>query len=171
MLRVLEDAVFEGRFKILESIRAHAGRATRRAELAIGRSKRYRERLGDPFGKFAGKVALSERRIVAGLETGDGRKRQLVVDTGVVDSKRCRKKAVADDFVGEASAARNERDGEPGQARAPKTNRHKDTPRDWVVNASERPMAAKFTSTSEVRAPARGIRLGKRTGRARVRAK
>src|SRR5437667_8271692 len=65
------------------------------------------------------------------MEIGDGRKRQFVVDAGIVDPERCRKEAVADDFVGDALSEWNERYGEPGKARAPKANRHKTSPQVW----------------------------------------
>ena len=113
MLRIPVDAVFERGLPVLESAGAGSGRTARPTEKAVGRAERNREILGDPFGEFSGNIALPERRIVAGLETGDGRKRQLVVDAGIVDPERCRKEAIADDFVRNALAEGNERDGEP----------------------------------------------------------
>jgi hypothetical protein len=60
----------------------------------------HRERFGNPLGEFTGKIPLPERRIVAGLEAGHGGKGQLVLDAGILDAKRGREKAVADNFVG-----------------------------------------------------------------------
>jgi hypothetical protein len=60
------------------------------------------------------------RRNVAGLEAVDGRKRQFIVDAGIVDAEGCREEAIADDFVGDACIEGNERYREPWKARAPK---------------------------------------------------
>jgi hypothetical protein len=80
------------------------------------------------FGKLRGYVTLPDGRKVAGVEAVNGRKRQLVVDAGIVDGERCRKEAVADDFVGPRLAKWNERYREPGQARTQKTHRHENSP-------------------------------------------
>ena len=71
---------------------------------------------------------MPDRRIVAGLETIDGRKRELIVHAGVIDAKRGGKEAIADDFVGDALIEGNEHYREPWQARAPKTDRHENSP-------------------------------------------
>jgi len=42
------------------------------------------------------------RCLTDGSSVGDSRKRQLVVDAGIVDAERCRKEAVADYFMGGA---------------------------------------------------------------------
>ena len=102
MLGVLEDAVLERGLEVLKAARSHPGQASGRAETAVGWGKRYGECLGDPFGKFAGDIALFEGRIIAGLETVDGRQRHLIVDAGIVNAERDRKHAIADDFVGGA---------------------------------------------------------------------
>src|SRR6266481_875570 len=81
-LGVLDDPIFERRFQVLKSGCSQCIWPAGRAEAAIGRSKRNRERLGDPLGKFRGYIALPEGGIVAGLEIGYGRKRQLIVDAG-----------------------------------------------------------------------------------------
>src|SRR5439155_24131799 len=73
-LGVLDEPIFERRLQVLESGCSQRVRSAGRAEAAIGRSKRYCERLGDPFRKFRGYIALPEGRIVAGMEIGDGRK-------------------------------------------------------------------------------------------------
>src|SRR5450631_3597971 len=125
--RILDDPIFERGLKILKTVRSHPRRSARRAEMAISRTNRYCEGLSDPLGEFTGKIALSERWIVAGLEAGDSRKRQLIVDAGIIDRKCGRKEAIADDFVGDASADGNERYGEPRQARTPKTGRHENS--------------------------------------------
>ncbi len=76
--------------------------------MAVGRAKRHRERFGNPLGKLPGKIALPERGIVAGLETGHGGKGQFVVDAGIIDAKRGREEAVADNFVGKAFTEGND---------------------------------------------------------------
>ena len=113
MLGVLEEPIFERRLQVLESGCSQRIRSAGRAEAAIGRSKRHRERLGDAFGKFGRYIALPEGGIVAGLEIGDGRKGQFIVDAGIVDAERRGKEAVADDFVGDAFTKRNEHYREP----------------------------------------------------------
>src|SRR5216683_3880130 len=60
MFRILEHTVFEGRLQVLKAACSHPGRSSRRAEAAEGRSKRHRERLGNPLGEFGGNIALSE---------------------------------------------------------------------------------------------------------------
>src|ERR1700716_1223456 len=127
MLRVLVNTVFEGRIEILKSIRSRCRRIGWTEE-GIGRAKRHGEILGDPFGKLGGHIALPHGRNVAGLEAVNSGKRQLVVDAGIIDAERCRKEAIADDFVGEASTEGNERYREPWQARAPNTDRHENSP-------------------------------------------
>ena len=102
MRGVFQDPVLERGLKVLEPVRSRAGRATGWAEPAVGGSNGDRESLGDPLGKLAGEIELSERGIVAGLEAGNGRKRQLVVDDGIIDPEGRGKKAVSDDFVGGA---------------------------------------------------------------------
>jgi hypothetical protein len=59
----------------------------------------HRERFGNPLGEFTGKIPLPERRIVAGLEAGHGGKGQFVLDAGILDAKRGREKAVADNWA------------------------------------------------------------------------
>ena len=85
MLGVLVDPILERRFEVLEAV-GPSRRRIDRAEEGIGRAKRYRKILGDPLGELGGDVALSHRRNVAGLEAVDGRKRQFVIDAGVVDA-------------------------------------------------------------------------------------
>ncbi len=75
----------------------------------MGGPKRHREGFSDAFGKLGGYIALPEGGIVAGLEIRDRRKRQFIVDSGILDPERCGKEAVTDDFVGDASSERNER--------------------------------------------------------------
>ena len=112
MLGVLEHPIFERGVEVLESVGSRRRRIDR-AEEGVGRAERYREILGDPLGELAGYIALPDRRNVAGLEAVDGRKRQFVVDAGIVDAERGRKEAIADDFVGGALTEGNERDREP----------------------------------------------------------
>jgi hypothetical protein len=106
MFDILVQPVFEGGLKVLESI----GAGCHRAEKGVSRAERDREVLGDPLGKLRGNVTLPHRRIVAGIETVDGRNGQFVVDAGIVDAERGREKAIADDLVGDAFSERNERD-------------------------------------------------------------
>ena len=80
--------------------------------MAVSWTERHCERLGDPFGELSGEIELSEGGIVSGLDTRDGRKREFVVDAGIVNAERGRKEAVADDFVGDASTKGDERYGE-----------------------------------------------------------
>ena len=101
MFGVFEDAVLEGGVEVLESVGAGC-RRIRRTEKGVSRAERDREILGDPFGKLPGNIALPHRRDVAGPETVDGWNGQFVIDAGIVDPERGRKKAVADDFVGGA---------------------------------------------------------------------
>ena len=53
----------------------------------------------DRLGILPGDVQLLRGRIVAVLEPGDCRKRQLVGDARVVDVYRCGKETIADDAV------------------------------------------------------------------------
>jgi len=68
VVRVLEHPVFEGRLQILEPVGAKTGGPARRTETRVGRADGNRERVGDPLGKFRGKIALPKRRIVACFE-------------------------------------------------------------------------------------------------------
>src|SRR5258707_1960561 len=128
MLRVLEKPIFKCGLEVLKSGCSQGIWSSGRPEAAVGRSKRHRYGLGDPLGKCRGYISLPEGGIVAGAEIGHGRKRQLIVDAGIVDAKGCREKAVTDDFVGDALSEWNERYGEPGKARAPQANRHENSP-------------------------------------------
>src|SRR5262249_43764935 len=119
--------IFERGLEVLETVGA-GGRRIDRTEEGVGRAKRNRKVLGDPLGEFARDIALSHRRNVAGVETIDGGKRQLVIDAGNVDGERGREKAIADDLVGYAWGQGNERPGESEQTRAQKTERHSRSP-------------------------------------------
>src|ERR1700694_724503 len=127
MLRIREGAVLEGGVEVLESVRSRC-RWIHRAKKGVSRAERDREILGDPFRKLRRNIALAHWRIVASLETIDGRQRHLIIDAGIIDTKRCRKEAIADDFVGEAFTKGNKHYGEPWQARAQKTDRHQNSP-------------------------------------------
>ena len=64
------------------------------------------EILGDRLGIFAGNVEFPCGRIVAVLESGDRRHRQLVGDAWIVDIERRRKEAIAHDAMGARLRAR-----------------------------------------------------------------
>ena len=113
MLRILEESVLERGLEILKALRTEPGRTAGRCERTMGCADRDREGLGNSFRKFSREIALSERRVVAGLEIGDRREGKLVVHTGVVDAERGRKEAVADNFVGGGPAKWNECEREP----------------------------------------------------------
>src|SRR4051794_21643155 len=98
MVDILEQPVLERGLEILEPVGTRCGRINR-AEKGVCRAERDREILGDALGKLAGNIALSNGRIVAGLEAVEGRQRQFVVDAGIVDTERRREKTVADDFM------------------------------------------------------------------------
>src|SRR5215469_12030691 len=123
MLRTLEHPVFEGGLEVLEAVGPRRRRIDR-AEEGIGRAKRYRKILGDPLGELGGDVALPHRRNLAGVETVDGGKRQLVIDAGIVDGERGREKAIADDLVGYALGQGNKYPRGSEETRAQKTDRH-----------------------------------------------
>src|SRR5438034_8093306 len=127
MLDILEQPVFERGLEVLESVGAR-GRRIDRAEKGVGRAEGDREVFGDALGKLPGNVALANRRVVAGLEAIDGRKRQFVVDAGIVDPQRRREKSVADDLVRKRRCERKERGGKAPQARARRTDEHWITP-------------------------------------------
>src|SRR5207248_821548 len=82
VLCVAQELVFEAGLEILEP----AGvRTSGRAQMRPGLADRDAEVLGDALGELAGDVDLARRRVVAVLEDGHGRERQLVGDAWVVD--------------------------------------------------------------------------------------
>src|SRR5579862_164066 len=124
MLGILVDAVFERRFQVLEAAGATHHRPAWRIEMRPGRRDRNGEILGDAFGVFAGDVEFLDRRIVAGLESRYRRHRQFVGDAGVVDGKRRREHAVADDLMA-AREAHRRRGGKPAKGRIEKAVGHR----------------------------------------------
>src|ERR1700730_7414851 len=148
---VPEYAVLERGVQVLKSVGSRC-RWIHRAEEGVSRAERYREIFGDPFGELSGYIALPHRRNVAGLEAVDRRKGQFIVDAGIVDAERGGKEAIADDFVGDALTKGNERYGEPGKARAPKANRHGNSPIMLNCKCIDGQWPPRFTSTAEARA-------------------
>ena len=113
----LEQAIFERRLQVLKAVGARRRRIGRIQE-RVGRAERDREILGDPLGKFAGNIALADRRNIAGLEGIDGGNGKLVVDAGIVDRERCRKEAVTHDLVGAGAQGKRAQSQVPADPRA-----------------------------------------------------
>jgi len=123
MFRALEHPVLERGFQILKAVGA-GRRRIGRAEEGVGRAKYDCKILGDTLGELAGDIALFDWRVVAGPEVIDGRKRQFVVDAGIVDPDRRRKEPVADDLVRWTLMPGKQRDDESGNTRAYETGLH-----------------------------------------------